>query len=77
MKTVYKVLAGSFVSALLTSVYSYYLNGPVILTIVPVFLVIFPLSVTGFYWSLSWFVRSIKRDLDRQEQQKSKQKKQQ
>ena len=34
-------------------------------------------GLTVFYLSFRWFVRSIKRDLDRQEQQKSKQKKQQ
>ena len=76
MKFLYLVLIVSLVLAALVMSVSYLLNGPWILFLFPVFLLGFVPSCVGSAYGLRWWYRSIKRDLDRHEQQKSKQKKQ-
>ena len=75
MKFLYLVLIVSLVLAALVMSVSYLLNGPWILFLFPVFLPLFVLSCVGSAYGLRWWYRSILKDQERQEQQKSKQKK--
>ncbi len=75
MKFLYLVLIVSLVLAVLVMSASYLLNGPWIIVIFPVFLPGFVLSAVGSAYGLRWWYRSILKDLEHRQQQKSKQKK--
>ena len=75
MKFLYLVLIVSLVLAVLVTLVSYLLNGPAIMVLFPVFLLVFVPSCVGSAYGLRWWYRSIMKDLQRQQQQKPKQKK--
>ncbi len=75
MKTFWKVLLGSmFLSGLVLS-YGYYLNGQIILSIAPAAFPVLGFLLIGSYYATRWWIRSIKRDLEARDLQKSVQNK--